>query len=411
MMPAPALGAEPAPALGAEPASALGAELAPGRDEPPRRPAPATRLLAIARDPVWVDAIAPTVLLRVVILVFGVAAVVIFRGDALPHGSLLEIWNRWDAPHFFEVARLGYGPPADPARIVHFPALPALIALGSLVTEPLVAGMVISFISTLAAAIGLYRLVRFDADRESGRAAVLFMSLFPTAFTLIAPYSEAPFLAFTVWSFVMARQGRWPAAGLFALFAGATRIQGAFLLPALIVEYWLSKRRMDRAALAPLLLAAGGPLIYLWINFATFGDPLYFIGIQNTVFHVSTAVPWVAIPNVVNSAIAFQPTEFWATVYFAPLAALVILLLVAIWTIFGRGSRPSYAVYTILSLLSFATLSWPISVPRYLMGVFPIFLAAGRIGRIPWLGPPVLAASTLLFGVCLTLFVIGHWAF
>ena len=62
-------------------------------------------------------------------------------------------------------------------------------------------------------------------------------------------------------------------------------------------------------------------------------------------------------------------------------------------------------------LLSFASLSWPISVPRYLMGVFPIFMAAGRIGRIPLLGPPLLAGSTLLFGVCLTLFVIGHWAF
>ena len=379
-------------------------------EQPPGRAGPTTRLLAIVRDPVWLDAIVPTVLLRVVILLFGVAAVVIFRGEALPHGSLLEIWDRWDAPHFFELARLGYGPPADPARIVLFPALPALIALGSLVTEPLVAGMVISFISTLAAAIGLYRLVRFDEGRESGRAAVLFMSLFPTAFTLIAPYSEAPFLAFTVWSFVMARQGRWPAAGLFALFAGATRIQGAFLLPALILEYWLSKRRIDRGA-AVLFLAAGGPVIYLWINFATFGDPLYFIGIQDTVFHVSTAAPWVAIPNIVNGAIAFQPTEFWATVYFAPFAALVILLVVALWTIFGRGSRPSYAVYTILSLLSFASLTWPISVPRYLMGVFPIFMAAGRIGRIPWLGPPLLAGSTLLFGVCLTLFVIGHWAF
>ena len=388
------------------PAAATEGEL----DQPPRRTGPVIRLLTVARDPVWLDAIAPTVFLRVVILLFGVAAVVVFRGDALPHGSLLEIWDRWDAPHFFEVARLGYGPPADPARIVLFPALPALIALLSLMTEPLVAGMVISFISTLAAAVGLYRLVRFDEGRESARAAVLFMSLFPTAFTLIAPYSEAPFLAFTVWSFVMARQSRWPAAGLFALFAGATRIQGAFLLPALILEYWLSKRRIDRGA-AVLLLAAGGPLIYLWINFATFGDPLYFIGIQNTVFHVSTAAPWVAIPNIVNGAIAFQPTEFWATVYFAPLAALVILLAVAVWTIFGRGSRPSYAVYAILSLLSFASLSWPISVPRYLMGVFPIFMAAGRIGRIPWLGPPLLAGSTLLFGVCVTLFVIGHWAF
>ena len=83
------------------------------------------------------------------------------------------------------------------------------------------------------------------------------MSIFPTAFTLVAPYSEAPFLAFTVWSFVAARQGGGRPLASLALLAGATRIQGAFILPALAVEYWLARRRVDRDA-SWLLLAAGG---------------------------------------------------------------------------------------------------------------------------------------------------------
>ena len=109
-------------------------------------------------DPVWLDAVVPTILLRGVILVFAVLAVVVMRPEALPQGSLLEIWNHWDAPHFFEIARYGYGPPADPARIVIFPLFPALIAIGSIVTDPLVAGMAIAFVSSLIAAVGLYRL-------------------------------------------------------------------------------------------------------------------------------------------------------------------------------------------------------------------------------------------------------------
>ena len=80
------------------------------------------------RSPIWVDAALPTIALRGVILVYAVLAVAIFRPDAIPHGSLLEIWARWDAPHYFEVARYGYGPPSDPARIVLFPLTPALIA-------------------------------------------------------------------------------------------------------------------------------------------------------------------------------------------------------------------------------------------------------------------------------------------
>lgn len=364
----------------------------------------------LVRDPVWVDALLPTILLRGVILVFGVLAVIVFRPEALSGGSLLGIWERWDAPHFFEIARYGYGPPADPARIVIFPLMPALIALGSIVAEPLVAGMAIAFAATLVSAVGLYRLIRLDHGRSTARLGVLAMSVFPTAFALVAPYSEAVFLAFAIWAFLFARTGRWQAAGVCALFAGLARIHGAFILPALAVEYWLARRRIDRDA-GWLLLGAGGPLIYLAINALTFGDPLYFVGIQTSVFHVSTTAPWTALSNAVAGASAVQPTEYWATVYLAPLAAYVVLGLTTVWTIIGRGGRPSYAIYTGLAFLSFATLSWPISVPRYLMGAFPIFIAAGRLGGRPWLGPPLFVASTLLFGVFLTLFVMGHWAF
>jgi Gpi18-like mannosyltransferase len=373
----------------------------------PRGGSALTRLL---RDPAWVDAVLPTILLRGVILVFAVLAVIIIRPDALPSGSLLGLWERWDAPHFFEVARYGYGPPADPARIVIFPLFPAMVAVGSLLAEPLVAGMLIAFGATLASAVGLYRLIRLDANRSIGRLGVLAMSIFPTAFSLVAPYSEAVFLAFAIWAFLFARTGRWREAGVCSLFAGLARIHGAFILPALAVEYWLSRRRIDRDA-AWLLLGAGGPLVYLAINALTFGDPLFFVGIQTSVFHVSTTTPWTGVWNAWQNALAVQPTEYWATVYLAPVAGYIVLGLTLVWTLVGKGGRPSYAVYCGLAFLSFAALTWPISVPRYIMGAFPIFIAAAHLGRRPWAGPPLFVASTLLFGICLTLFVTGHWAF
>jgi len=361
-------------------------------------------------DHVWLDAVVPTILLRGVILVFAVLAVVVMRPEALPQGSLLEIWNHWDAPHFFEIARYGYGPPADPARIVLFPLFPALIAIGSIVADPLVAGMAIAFVSSLIAAVGLYRLVRLDDDRPTARLAVLAMSIFPTAFSLVAPYSEAVFLAPAIWAFVFARTGRWPAAGFCALLAGLARIHGAFLLPALVVEYWLARRRISVDA-AWLLLGAGGPLVYLGINVLTFGDPFYFVGIQTTVFNVSTTTPWAGLWNAWVGATAVAPTEFWATVYLAPMVAFIVFGLATIWTVVGKGGRPSYAVYCALAFISFASLTWPISVPRYVMGAFPIFIAMAHLARRPWAGPPVIAASTLLFSICLTLYVTGHWAF
>jgi hypothetical protein len=364
---------------------------------------------AIRRSRTWTDAVLPTIALRIILLCFGVLAVVIFGNGGFDR-SWLEIWNRWDAPLFAEVARNGYGPPSDPARIVLFPVFPALIRVGSWFTAPVAAGMIVAFVSTLAAAAGLYRLARFDYGRATARWSVLAMSVFPTAYALVAPYSEAPFLAFAVWAFVSARRDNWWAAGILTLLASATRIQGVFLIAALAVEYWRAHRRVDRDA-AWLLVAVAGPLLYLAINFMTFGDPLYFLDIQRRVFGVTTLPPWEAIPTMLRNAAAFRPTENWATVYLAPVLAIVLLGVVTLWTAVAAKRRASYFVYTALTLASFATLSWPISVPRYVMGVFPMFLALGRVGARPSLGPPVFVASSLLLGAFLTLFVNGHWAF
>ena len=381
---------------------------------PPDPSAPATGLRAAlrsaVRDPIWVDAIAPTLVIRAALMALGVLLVVVFRVDALPKDDFLAIWNRWDAPHFFEVARYGYGPPADPARIVLFPLYPVLIAVGSWVASPLVAGMVISLLASVAAAAGIYRLARFDHGRRTARAAVVAMNVFPTAFAFIAPYSEAPFLALVVWSFVAARRDNWPAAGFLGLLAGAARLQGAFLVPALAVEYIVTKRRVGRGSLW-IALAAGGPLIYLAINAATFGDPLYFVSIQRDVFHVQNIAPWTALGELVNGVVSGGRGEFWATVYLAPLAAFIVLGLTTIWTIVGRGSRPGYAAFAILNLATLVTLSWPISVPRYILGVAPMFIYLGRLAQRPILGLLLLVTSVVLLGVCLTLFVIGHWAF
>jgi hypothetical protein len=56
-------------------------------------------------------------------------------------------------------------------------------------------------------------------------------------------------------------------------------------------------------------------------------------------------------------------------------------------------------------------LNWPVSVPRYLLGVFPMFVAGGSTARRFGLGGALATLSVLLLGAFTTLFVIGHWAF
>ena len=367
------------------------------------------RLGSLRNQETWDDAVVPTLAIRLALMAFAVLGVVAFRPDILPSDPWLQLWNRWDAPHFLEIAQFGYMPPADPARIVLFPLYPILIAAGAVVMAPLSSAMLVSLVAGLAAAAGLHRLVRLDQSRPAARAAVLAMAIFPTAFAFVAPYSESLFAALTIWSFVRAREGNWRAAGVLGALAAFTRIQGLFIIPALAIEYWLGRRRLERDAFW-VAFAGVGFLAYLAVNSLVFGDPLYFLGVQRDTFRVINVLPWVMLQDLWGNLFAARSGESLLTVYLAPLVAFAILLATCAWAIVSRRSRPSYAVYATLSLVAFASLSWPISVPRYLLGVFPIFLAMGGTLRRP-VGPAIAVGSTLLLGLFTTLFAIGHWAF
>jgi hypothetical protein len=199
---------------------------------------------SVTRREVWADALVPTLAIRLAIMAFAVLAVVVSRPDVLPADPWLQIWNRWDAPHFLEIAAHGYLPPADPARIVLLPLYPLAIAVGALVMAPIASAMLVSLLAGLAAAAGLHRLVRLDDSRPAARAAVVAMAIFPTAFAFVAPYSESLFVALAIWSFVRAeRTGGCGALGALAAF---TRIRD---LPAAGPRgRVLTRRRLGRDA-------------------------------------------------------------------------------------------------------------------------------------------------------------------
>ena len=340
-----------------------------------------------------------------------VLLVIVFGRDLLPtQATVLEMWNRWDAPHFLEIARSGYGPPTDPARIVLFPLYPALIAIGSTLVQPLVAAMAISLVATVVAASGLYRLTVLDYGRPIGTSAVVALSVFPTAFALIAPYSEALFLALAVWSLVAGRRGQWKWAGVLGMLAAATRLQGVVLFPALLFAWWLERRRTARD-LAWLLLVPVGLGVYLAINLLVFGDPLHFMHVQASVFRVTTIAPWDAVGRLLSGAVNGVRNEGWVTVYAAPLAAEIGLAVVVLWTARSWRRRPAEAVYGLLTLALVASLSWPISVPRYILGVPAVFTGLAVFAHGVPGGVAALILSTILFTTFTTLFITGHWAF
>ena len=104
--------------------------------------------------------------------------------------------------------------------------------------------------------------------------------------------AEALFFAAVTLSFLAAKSQRWWLAGLAGMFAGATRLNGLFLLPALFARWWHSPRRpADLLMLAPIGFGLVAFSLYLW---GITGNGLAFKDIQVT-WGRQLTMPWVAL--------------------------------------------------------------------------------------------------------------------
>jgi hypothetical protein len=176
-----------------------------------------------------------------------------------------------------------------------------------------------------------------------------------------------------------------------------------------VVEYLLTRRAIDRRGLW-LLLPIVGPITYLLINQAVFEDPFRFLAMQREFWFHENAMPWEVIGDLIGDVATRSGEVDWATTYLVPLLGFGLLAVTAVWTIASRRSRPSYAVYAIVTLASLSTLTWPISVARYALGVFPVFLMLGALGRRPAVAVVFGATSAVLLLALTIVFAVGGWA-
>lgn len=234
-----------------------------------RRVGEVARLL----PPAWRWALVVTLVLRVAVAVVQLAAGGLLPGldpvDVPPvpgtgfrgwraHSAAAQGWGllgagleRYDALWYLALARSGYPPgtPEDlPGAAAFFPGFPLLIRLLSWAGHELVVASLITLLATIAALAGLYTLVVEEtADPLRARRAVLLLAVFPSAFFLVAPYSEAPMLAASVWAAVAAQRGRWGRAALLAAAAATIRNVGVLLSIWLLALAW-QRRTMVRCA-------------------------------------------------------------------------------------------------------------------------------------------------------------------
>ena len=341
----------------------------------------------------------------------------------------IGIWSRWDSSWFVEIARHGYGGPENSTPF--FPLYPMLVKVAGTVLggHYILAGIVVSLAACAVAFALLYQLGRELLDEAGACRAVLYLALFPMALFLGAVYSESLYLALALASFLLALRGRFAWAAVAIGFAMLTRSAGLALLPAVGLLAWRSEERAR--ALASLLLApaiAAVWPIWLWVRF---GDPLVFLDAQGLWGReLSRFGPLAGIGRGIEAAwagvrqlIAGPGGEtFWPNAtdtgpmhvaaqnlqQFAYLVLFVVLGVLA-WRWFGAP----YGLFVFGSLalpLAAPTDDWPLlSLPRFGLAIFPIFLALAALGARPRVHVATIAISSFFLCLSIAQWVTFQW--
>ena len=332
----------------------------------------------------------------------------------------------WDAVWFLGIADTGYGS-ADSPRTAFFPLYPLLTrglaelgggSRGAL----LIAAYLVSLAALLAALVLLYRLTALELGHRAAGPAVVLLCVFPASLFLGAPYSESLFLLCSIGAFYAARTGSWAWAGAAAGAASATRSAGLLLVLPLALIYLYGPRvdRQDeprglrprgwREAVRPvhglrrdawwLALAPVGLVAYAaWLG-VVHGDALAFSSAQEA-WGREFAGPLVGVWD--GAAAAFGGARqvlsgSTETVYFTeaggdPMRVAAINLMLFGFLCFAavaavgvmRRLPFAYGAYVIAALM--LPLSYPVgpqplmSLPRFLLVLFPIFMWLGATGE------------------------------
>ena len=306
---------------------------------------------------------------------------------------LFRALSQWDARWFLQISLHGYE--EVPQAAAFFPVYPAVVhSLTWLTGSELVAGVLISLVAGGIAAWVLAQLARPLLGERGAHDVVLYFALYPAGFVFTSLYSEGLFIALAAGSFLAATRGRPLLAGVLGGLATGTRLMGLALLPALVLLLWRGREPRSLARLAPLLLLPAAVGLYaLYLDWAI-GDAWAFTSAQaDWNRNASLLGPLEGLKDAAQSAgrglrhlfdmpvggpANEQRVGLWNLSHLALLVAALWLTWVS-WLRLGAAFG-AYSAALLVIALSAPAEGFPlVSLPRFLLADFPLFLALASL--------------------------------
>lgn len=330
-----------------------------------------------------------------------------YRGVLPNRNVLLSAWQRFDTNWYLKIAQRGYA--ADDGSTVYFPLYPMLIRLVSFfVGDGMLAALIVSNLAAVGALALLYRLSQELFSRADARRTIVYWLFFPTAFFLLAAYTESLFLFLTLGAFLAARHNRWFIAAVFGTLAALTRLQGVLLIVPLAYMLWHEWRRMHSELKFYILRACALLLIPVaTITFLAFAN-LSLIASYQSELHARFVMPWENVIASIALLISGQGSPIDALNLIATIGFGVMLFV--LW-----NKLPfEYSLYSLAMffapLFRMTTTQPLVSMDRYVLALFPIFMLWGVWGKNPWVNRAVVYLSFPLQLYLCAQFVVWGWS-
>ncbi len=301
------------------------------------------------------------------------------RGWFLSPHWLIDIWTRWDAKWYLTIIEGGYSAPADLtntiSNIAFFPLYSYIIKAvvwlfpNALVSRSLIllVGLLLSNLAFLLAGGLVYRLAARLFDDQTAHRTLQLYFVFPTAFIFSAFYTESLFLLLAAAMFILAEQKRWLVAGLLAGLLALARPQGVLICLPLLVGYMESIQwqfRMVKVNILVMFIPLAALLGHLLSIFPLTGSLAAPMLAQKS---------WGKLGGGYLEALWTQIGAPALDVFKFDLFFLLLFLFSAIWIFFKFPSK-TYGLFAFLMVLMPVLAGSVVSVSRYVLVAFPVFI-------------------------------------
>lgn len=343
-----------------------------------------------------------------------------------PLPFLLTSFANFDGLHYITIAHFGYTINAG-----FFPLFPILLqTMGAIISLPLslqidtallYAGIILNSFLFLFSLYVLYGLLRADYKNKTILQTTIFLLCFPTSFFFATVYSESLFFCLLLLVFYFSRKRQWLLVAVFGLLLTSTRFVGIAILPAIIYEFiklekisikkfpnnWILWVKLSVVSLTTMC----GIGMYAVFNYIKWGDPLFFIHAQGAFNNNRSVSSLVLFPQTIFRYIKILFTvspaiyEWWVAFLELSMFLFIVGMLILAWK---KKVRTSYLIFSVLCILIPSMTGTFTGLPRYVLVLFPCFIAIALVKNKFFKVFYVIVSIILLF-ILFSLFAQGYY--